>query len=98
MNAGFGQALGPCNVVLFVKARLDLNDRGYLFSTFAGLNQSFGNGRILAGTIETDLYSQDPRIISRCFNEIGYGPERIVRMMKQLILLFDRFEDRVFPV
>src|ERR1043166_1612040 len=94
VHAGFSKTLGPFNVVLFVEARFDFHDGRDLFATFACFDKCFGNWRVLPSAIQTHLDRQHFRIIRGRLYEVSNTLKRCVRMMQELILLLDCFEDR----
>jgi hypothetical protein len=62
VHAGLSEPIRPLDVVLFIEARLDFDDRGDLFAAFTRLNQRLRDRRILAGAIKADFYGDNLRV------------------------------------
>src|SRR5712691_6252255 len=88
------EPLGPYNVVLFIESGLQLYYGGHLFSLFACRNQGLGNGRLLAGAIQTDFDCQHIWIIRGRTYEISHSCIGGVWMVQQDVALFYDVKDR----
>src|SRR3954466_8590694 len=68
MDARFFEPLGPLDIMLFVKARLDLDNRGHLLALFASFDERLWNGRVLARAVKAHLDGEHIRVRSRRVN------------------------------
>ena len=93
VHASLFQPLRPFYVVLFVKARLDLDNRSHLLALFASFNQRLRDGRILARAIKTHLDGEHFRVFSRRVNKLHDRRIGSVRMMQEHVLPLDHLED-----
>ena len=87
--ARFFKHLGPVDIVLLVKARLEFHEDGNLLSVVCRLGQSRDNGRIAADPVQGLLNCQNLRIPGRAAHKVHDRVKALVRMMKENIALSD---------
>ena len=96
MTACFFQLFRPDNIVFFVKTRLQLDENRHLLAIFCRLRQRCNDRRIAADTIKRLLDRKNIRIICCLTDQVDHRLERLIRMVKQNIPLFDRFKNIAF--
>ena len=93
MTSGLLQLLGPDDVVLLVKPRLQLHQHRHLLAVLSGSGQRGDNRRIAADPVQCLLDGQHLLILRSLLDEIHHRIESLVRMMEENISLLDLRED-----
>ncbi len=94
VRAGALQAFCPLDVVLFVEARLELDDDGDLFLVLGGREQRANDRRVLSRrSVERRLDGENLRILGRLRYELNDRIERLVRMVQQDVAFANLRED-----
>ena len=90
------QVACPVNVVLFIKARLKLDQRRDLLSVFGRFDERLNDGRGAAGPIQCLLDGKHVRIRCCLTHELNDRIERLVRMVQEQIAFANRREHIAF--
>ena len=93
MAARLLQHSGPDDVVLLVKAGLQLHQHRHLLAVLSGQRQSGDDGRIAADPVQCLLDGQHLRISGRLTDELHHGLKGLIWMVQQNIPLADLVED-----
>src|SRR5271165_676859 len=90
LRAGSLQIPGPADVGLFVKARLQFDQRGDGLARFRRVDEGSHDRAVGRGAIERLLYCDHIGIVRRLIEELDDDVERFVRMMDDEIFLPNR--------
>ena len=93
MHAGFLELLGPLDVVGFVEAGLEFDERGNLLAVVRGLDERTHERRVATGAVERLLDGEDLGVAGGLLDKIDDGLERIVGVMQEYILNAQRIEN-----
>ena len=91
------QVARPVDVVLFVEARLELDQRRDLFAGFGRLHERRDDGRVAGSPVQRLLDRQDVRIFGGLAHELHDRIERVVGMVEQDVAFADRREEIGLP-
>ena len=91
------QVARPVDVVLFVEARLELDERRDLFAVLGGVDQRADDRRVARRAVERLLDREDVGIFGGLVHELHDRIERLVRMVQQQIAFADHREDVGLP-
>ena len=80
MAACFLKLLGPMDIVLFVKTRLDLNKYRYLLAVVGGFGKRLHDRRVPAYTVQGLLDRKDVRILGGFLYKVHDRLEALIRM------------------
>jgi hypothetical protein len=86
VHARLLQGAGPSDVVLLVKARLELHQHGHLFAVFACLHQRGHDGRVGPHAVEGLLDGQHVRILDSLLQEMDHRGKAVVGMVEHDVL------------
>ena len=81
------QLLGPVNVVLFIKAGAQLHQSHHFLAVFGRFHQRLHDLGFPRHTVEGHLDGNDLRVMCRLFEHGNEGPDRLVRVAEQHIML-----------
>lgn len=90
VDAGGFELFGPVDVLLFVKAGLELHDGRYLLAEAAGFEKASHDGRIAAAAVKRLLDGDDVRVGCGLLQEVEHAAEGLVRVVEHQVALADR--------
>jgi hypothetical protein len=94
MDAGTFQLLGPLDVVVFIKAGLELHQGHHLFAVFGRPNQGRHDRRIAGGAVQRHLDGEHRGVIGRLVEEfLNGGGEEVVGVLQEHVAPADHRED-----
>src|SRR5215813_9104692 len=93
VHSSFFQRLGPTDVVLLVKARLQFYKNSDLLPLVPGLEQGTNHGRLPTYSIECLLHSEHMLIERSRIQQVDDGSERVKRVLQQDVLRSDGGEE-----
>ena len=94
MDPGTFQLLGPLDVVVFIKAGLELHQGHHLLAVFGRPNQGRHDRRIAGGAVERHLDGEHRRVIGRLVEEfLNGGGEEVVGVLQEHVAPADHRED-----
>ena len=89
MAAGLFQLVGPVDVVLLVKAGLQLHQNRHLLAVFRGLNQRRHNGGVAGNAVQRLLDGQHVLIFGGLLDKTHHHVEALVGVVDHPVLLPD---------